>query len=82
MSQVHQTPESRMLELAEEIIGIIRATGLPWDIARGFLRDIVDSAQDREEHPEDYDYGSEDEETGVFQLAPPFCHLDDERGAA
>lgn len=82
MSQIHQTPEARMLELAEEIVSIIRAMGLPWDIARGFLRDIVDSAQHEEEHPEDYDCGSEDEETGVFQFPAPFCRLDDERGAA
>lgn len=81
MSQIHQTPEARMLELAEEIVSIIRAQGLPWDIARGFLKDIVDSAQDKDEHPEDYDYGQEDEETGVFQLPAPFCRLDDDRGA-
>lgn len=77
MSQVHKSRETRMRELAEELIGLLREGGLPWRHVEGYLLGAVDHHRDKEEHPEDYDFGFEDEDTGVYQLAAPFCPIEE-----
>lgn len=79
MSELHERPFERFGRLADEAVSLLREQGFTWDMIRNALASTVNCYELAENGEEGF--GEPEESAEVVHLAPPYCRLDDDRGA-
>ena len=75
-----ERPFERFGRLVDEAVSLLREQGFTWDMIRNSFVSTV-NCYELGELPEERP-GEPEDSAGVIQLPPPFCRLDDDRGAA